>query len=52
MGNFIKKPSKVSSARATKRSYVTSKKITHKATVLTTSDVEANRSMAYSYLSF
>ena len=52
MGNFIKKPSKIS-VRNLKNIDVTSKQlIAHKAQVLTVADVEADRSKAYRYLSF
>lgn len=46
MGNLIKNKGKISSSKRSR----TSKKVSHKAKVLTVADVTANRSMAYSYL--
>jgi len=51
MGNFIGKSSKIVSVRASKKSAISSNKIIHRAKVLSSSDVEANRCMAYAYLS-
>lgn len=47
MGNILKLNS---SSKITKKANVSAKKVTHKARVLTASDVQANRSMAYTYL--
>jgi|26BtaG_2_1085354.scaffolds.fasta_scaffold00155_14 hypothetical protein len=47
MGNILKLNK---SSKTTKKAFVSTKKVTHKARVLTASDVQANRSMAYTYL--
>ncbi|WP_168816917.1 hypothetical protein [Lutibacter sp. B1] len=57
MGNFINKNKAKSSnskkvfTGVSKIQSISTKKVIHKAKVLTPSDVEANRCMAYSYLS-
>lgn len=47
MGNLIKNKSKINSGRSVSNS---TKTLMHKANVLSASDVEKNRSSAYSYL--
>lgn len=47
MGNII---TINKNSKSTKKSFLSTKKVTHKAKALTPSDVQANRSMAYTYL--
>lgn len=47
MGNIVRLNKNASS---TKKVHVSTKKVIHKAKILTPSDVQANRSMAYTYL--
>ena len=49
MGNILKLKA---SSKVTKKTHASSnsKKVNHRARVLTSSDVQANRSMAYTYL--
>ena len=49
MGNILNLSKKT---KATKKLFASTKKVNHKAKVLTTQDVQNNRSMAYQYLSF
>ena len=49
MGNILNLTKK---SKATKKSFTSTKKVNHKAKVLTPQDVQNNRSMAYQYLSF
>ena len=52
MGHFIKKNINKSSSKIRKINVDCSIVVGHKARVLTSADVEANRSRAYNYLSF
>lgn len=47
MGNIIKISK---NPKTTKKAFLSTKKVIHKAKVLTPSDVKENRSMAYTYL--
>jgi hypothetical protein len=49
MGNILNLTKK---SKATKKSFTSTKKVNHRAKVLTLQDVQDNRSMAYKYLVF
>lgn len=49
MGNILNLTKK---SKATKKSFTSTKKVNHKAKVMTLDDIKNNRSMAYNYLTF
>ena len=49
MGNILNLTKK---SKATKKSFTSTKKVNHKAKVMTLDDIKNNRSMAYTYLTF
>jgi hypothetical protein len=50
MGHFIRNKSKISLSKARKLNVTCAVVVGHRAIVLTSADVEANRSKAYTYL--